>query len=123
ERLDRRGAKNVIRRMSGKLQNRLPAQAPRVGGALMIITSLLLSLNPVAAGPQKLHDEWPAYGRDGGGSRYSPATQVTRDNVSRLRVAWTYHTGAIPATGAGRKSAFEATPILVDGVLYLSTPF
>jgi Glucose dehydrogenase len=110
--------------MAGKLQRHLFAQAPRAGGALMIIVGLLLNLNSIAASdPQKHSDEWPAYGRDGGGSRYAPLAQITRDNVSQLRVAWTYHTGAIPMTAAGRKSAFEATPILVDGVLYLSTPF
>jgi quinoprotein glucose dehydrogenase len=110
--------------MAGRLQKRFLGQAPRVIRALIIIAGLLLNLNPVAAsGPQKHGDEWPAYGRDGGGSRYAPIAQITRDNVNKLRVAWTYHTGAIPMTDAGRKSAFEATPILVDGVLYVSTPF
>jgi quinoprotein glucose dehydrogenase len=114
----------VIRQMNDKLQRRLLTHRPHTGGALLIITCLLLNLGPVAARQPARHaDEWPAYGRDAGGSRYSPAARITRDNVSRLRVAWTYHTGAMPLTGAGLKSAFEATPILVDGVLYLSTPF
>ena len=65
--------------------------------------------------------DWPAYGRDAGGSRYSPLAQITRENVSHLQVAWTYHTGDTPTKG--QAVAFEATPILVDGVLYLSTPF
>jgi quinoprotein glucose dehydrogenase len=68
--------------------------------------------------------EWPAYGGDPGGTRYSPLKQVTRENVSQLRVAWTYHTGALqPETRLNEKAAFEATPILTDGLLYLSTPF
>jgi quinoprotein glucose dehydrogenase len=62
--------------------------------------------------------EWPAYGRDAGGSRYAPIDQVNRENVSRLQVAWTYRTGE-PGTD-GR--SFEATPILIQGTLYLSTP-
>ena len=67
---------------------------------------------------------WPSYGNDPGGSRYSPLTQITRENVSRLKLAWTHRTGALDTPGnANRKSAFEATPILVDGTLYLSTPF
>jgi len=65
--------------------------------------------------------DWPAYGRDAGGSRYSPLTQITRDNVTRLQVAWTYRTGDMSTKEQG--AAFEATPILVDGTLYLSTPF
>ena len=68
--------------------------------------------------------DWPAYGRDPGGSRYSPLTQINRQNVTNLRVAWTYRTGEATAKGrAAGKAAFEATPILVDGTLYLSTPF
>lgn len=62
--------------------------------------------------------EWPTYGRDAGGSRYAPIAQIDRANVSRLAVAWTFHTGE---TEPGERS-FEATPILVDGTLYLSTP-
>ncbi|HUE03732.1 MAG TPA: pyrroloquinoline quinone-dependent dehydrogenase [Bryobacteraceae bacterium] len=69
-------------------------------------------------------DGWSAYGRDPGGTRYSPLKQVTPANVARLKVAWTYHTGALePVTRLNEKAAFEATPVLVDGVLYLSTPF
>jgi quinoprotein glucose dehydrogenase len=68
--------------------------------------------------------DWTAYGRDAGGTRYSPLKQVTRQNVTQLKPAWEYHTGALlPASDANRKAAFEATPILVDGTLYLSTPF
>src|SRR5437764_13769484 len=110
--------------MTGKRMKRWLTRGHRAAGALVIVIGLLLNLNPAAASnPQKPKDEWPAYGRDAGGSRYSPAAQINRDNVNRLRVAWTYHTGATPATVAGRISAFEATPILADGVLYLSTPF
>ena len=84
----------------------------------MMAACLLFNLNFIAASDgQKRDDAWPAYGRDGGGSRYAPLAQITRDNVKNLRVAWAYHIGAIPDTAAGRKSAFETTPILVDGVL------
>src|SRR5262249_3283956 len=68
----------------------------------------------------------PAYGRDSGGSRYSPLDQINRNNVAGLKVAWTYHTGEAKAdlkSDARSRSAFEATPIFVDGTLYLSTPF
>jgi quinoprotein glucose dehydrogenase len=68
---------------------------------------------------------WPNYGHDPGGSRYSPATQINRDNVGQLKVAWTYRTGALDQMedDLKRNAAFEATPILVEGKLYLSTPF
>ncbi len=77
---------------------------------------------------------WSSYGADPGGTRHSPLTQITRENVGRLQVAWTYRTGDAshpdhgegPREGCGRchtgASKFEATPILADGRLYLSTP-
>jgi quinoprotein glucose dehydrogenase len=67
---------------------------------------------------------WASYGGDAGGTRYSRLTQVTRENVGKLKSVWTYHTGALkPETELNEKAAFEATPILVEGTLYLSTPF
>ena len=67
---------------------------------------------------------WTAYGGDPGGTRYSTLKQITRENVTRLKPVWTYHTGALqPETARNEKAAFEATPILVDGSLYLTTPF
>ena len=72
-------------------------------------------------------DEWPAYGRDPGGTRYSPLSQIHRENVTRLNVAWTFHTGDMydpnSRSKRGRASALETTPLFVDGTLYLSTPF
>jgi quinoprotein glucose dehydrogenase len=65
--------------------------------------------------------EWTAYGRDAFGSRFSPLTQITRENVARLEVAWTYRTGEMEQTR--RPAKLEATPLMVDGTLYLSTPF
>jgi quinoprotein glucose dehydrogenase len=65
---------------------------------------------------------WPAYGGDEGGTRYSDLTQISPSNVGDLRVAWIFRTGEL---GQGVKdwnrSAFEATPILYDGTLYLTT--
>jgi glucose dehydrogenase len=68
---------------------------------------------------------WASYGHDAGGTRYSAAMQINRDNVGQLKVAWTYRTGALDGIDDDlkRNAAFEATPILVDGRLYLSTPF
>ena len=67
--------------------------------------------------------EWAAYGRDVLGSRYSALTQIDTSNVARLTVAWTYHTGELaPAVQTKRPRSLEATPIVVDGVMYLITP-
>jgi quinoprotein glucose dehydrogenase len=67
---------------------------------------------------------WPNYGNDPGGTRYSPARQIDHSNVFQLRVAWTYRTRALePKTDLIHKAAFEATPILVENKLFLSTPY
>ena len=69
-------------------------------------------------------NDWPAYGKDAGGSRFSQLKQINRSNVNKLKVAWTYRTGAADVKAASsRNAAFEATPILVDGLLYLTTPY
>jgi quinoprotein glucose dehydrogenase len=61
---------------------------------------------------------WESYGNDPGGTRFSSAASITSDNVSGLRLAWIARTGDY-LTDRGR---FEATPILVKGTLFVSTP-
>jgi quinoprotein glucose dehydrogenase len=69
-------------------------------------------------------DDWAYYGHDAGGTRYSPLKQINLENVAQLKVAWTYHIGDISdGKGVARRSGFESTPILVDGTLYVTTPF
>ncbi|WP_394836502.1 pyrroloquinoline quinone-dependent dehydrogenase [Pendulispora rubella] len=67
--------------------------------------------------------EWPAYGRDPGGARHSPLAQITRDNVAGLAVAWTYRTGDVPGAGESKANTFQATPIYLDGTLYVSSGY
>ncbi len=66
--------------------------------------------------------DWTAYGHDPLGGRFSPLDQIDRSNVSRLAVAWTYRTGEA-SESTRRPTKFEATPLVVDGTMYLSTPF
>ena len=61
--------------------------------------------------PQK--GDWPVYGHDSAGTRYSPLDQINTANVSRLQRAWTYHTGE-----KGR--SLESTPISINNTLYFS---
>ena len=83
----------------------------------------MLTLALAAAGAAQAQSlpsagEWNAYGRDAGGTRFSPLDQIDTTNVARLRLAWVYRTGDL-LRSTGR---FEATPLLLEGVLYLSTP-
>ncbi|HET6233119.1 MAG TPA: pyrroloquinoline quinone-dependent dehydrogenase [Longimicrobiaceae bacterium] len=64
-----------------------------------------------------------AYGHDALGSRYSPLAEITRENVSRLQPLWTFHTGeAADSFATARPTALEATPLVADGAMFVSTP-
>ena len=78
--------------------------------------------------------EWPTYGHDSGGMRYSPLTQITPANVSNLQVAWTYHlkpADYVPPAGGrgggrGGNTGFrgaEVTPLVVNGTMYIASPY
>jgi quinoprotein glucose dehydrogenase len=55
------------------------------------LSSLLIaSLLPITAFAQS---DWPTYGGNPAGTRYSTLTQINRNNVEQLRTAWTYDTG------------------------------
>ena len=73
----------------------------------------------VAACAPSHRDDWPVTGGAPSNDRYSTLDQINRANVSRLTVAWTYHTGDM---AAGSRSEIQATPIVVDSVLYTTTP-
>jgi quinoprotein glucose dehydrogenase len=67
--------------------------------------------------------EWIAYGRDPLGSRWSPLSQINRDNVARLTVAWRIQTGETdPSRDVKWRHSFEATPVVRFGMMYVSTP-
>jgi quinoprotein glucose dehydrogenase len=118
----------VLRRAEGQ-----PASGFR-GLGVMGLAVLLGSITSCSTGRPA---DWPTYQHDPGGSRYSPLAQITRGNVSRLGIAWTYHmrpaslgetsaTSYIGDEGSERRERFavsEATPLVVDGMMYLPTPY
>src|ERR1700733_3847082 len=74
--------------------------------------------------------DWPTYTRDLAGTKYSPLAQITPDNITKLAPAWTFALKAVavradtaadpfavPGANVGTTSA--ATPIVVNGVMYL----
>ena len=80
------------------------------------IALLLLATGCASQGP---NTDWRVAGGDPGNTRSSPLDQINTTNVAQLRVAWVYHTGDLPPDGHGE---IQATPIVVDGVLYTTTP-
>ncbi len=59
--------------------------------------------------------DWPSFGRDYTSQRFSPSTQINTNNVKDLVQAWQYKSGVT--------ASFQTTPIVQDGVMYLSLPF
>jgi quinoprotein glucose dehydrogenase len=88
---------------------------------MTIVRALVLLL--ACAVPAGAEGDWPLYAGDAGGQRYSSLDQITRANVSELEVAWQIRTGDLDAEpGPPGHMAFQATPILVNGLLVLPTP-
>src|SRR3984885_8127980 len=68
--------------------------------------------------------DWPAYGHDPGGQRYSPLAQINARNVSKLKLAWQYGIDptSISLDAATRVlTSTEAVPIMAGGVLFTPT--
>lgn len=62
---------------------------------------------------------WPVYLGDKHNSHHSPLTQINRENVSQLQVAWEYKTGDADPNG---HTQIQCNPIIIDGTLYGSSP-
>src|SRR5690242_3815809 len=60
---------------------------------------------------------WEIYGGSKNNDRYSTLRSVDTNNVSQLRVAWTYHTG-----DGDSMSQIQANPLIIDGILYGVSP-
>lgn len=68
--------------------------------------------------------EWPYYGGDQAGTKYSTLTDIDASNVSGLHQAWVWKPGEVPLPNFGvRPGMFQNTPLMIDNVLYLSTPY
>ncbi len=86
-------------------------------------TALLLSSKQMAASlllgePKSSTREWRSYAGDPGATRYSSLDQINRSNVRHLKVAWTHRTGD---KRDRPQTTIECTPIVVDGVMYVTT--
>jgi quinoprotein glucose dehydrogenase len=94
--------------------------------ALLVIAAVSLGGVRLQPDPRRRMPEqdWPVYGGDQAGTKYSPLTDITRDNVARLAPAWEWTTREKALADFGtRPGAFEVTPLMIENVLYLSTPY
>jgi quinoprotein glucose dehydrogenase len=83
--------------------------------SIFLVALAAASAGPSAPGPPV---DWPRVGNDPGAMRYSVLKQINRANVKQLAVAWSYHTGDMDARA---KTTLECTPIVVGGVMYVTT--
>jgi quinoprotein glucose dehydrogenase len=88
-----------------------------------IIASVGLALQ-IASAQAPRSGQWPHYAGDLAATHYSPLDQITTSNVGQLKIAWEWMPGdkALPEFGT-RPGAFQNTPLMIDGVLYVSTPY
>src|SRR5258708_33297196 len=91
---------------------------------VVVASALLLAiLNSQSLTPSKLlqptKDMWPMYNGDYSGRRFSNLNKINDSNISSLSLAWVYRANA---GGGGFGGAIKATPLLIDGVLYLTLP-
>jgi quinoprotein glucose dehydrogenase len=92
--------------------------------ALVLLTTATPALIRLPGGQSNQQVEWPYYGGDPGGSRYSSLTNINAQNVQRLEVAWQWkHFDARLAEYKTTPGSFESTPLMIDGVLYVTTPY
>ena len=90
---------------------------------LLILAAAALPVFP-QTGQSARQVEWPYYGADPGNSKYSPLTDIDASNVGRLQVAWQWKHWETPLEKYGTTPGFfENTPLMIDGVLYVTTPY
>ncbi len=95
-------------------------------GAIMVFcgTFVLLQATLFAAEKSAESSEWASYSGDSWSTKYAPLDQIDKSNVNKLRIAWRWSS---PENAMAEKEPkyrpgwYEATPLVIDGVLYTTT--
>lgn len=91
---------------------------------MLLLLSSCINFDPNAISMQTGKD-YPVYGGNKAGNRYSPLDQINIGNVQNLQVAWMYNAAeAIDSDGSKQQRAkqIQCQPIVVNGILYGTTP-
>ena len=109
-----------------------PTQRHRLIGLVAVSLAYFVGWGSTPAGAQvgATNGEWRNYGGDLGSTKYSPLDQIDETNFSDLKVAWRWQSvdGALELDALRENHPeigirnLKATPLMVDGVLYISTP-
>ncbi len=95
-----------------------------VAGSLIVVVAQQPRSAPPSATPASPQVEWLHYGGDQGGMRYSPLADVKPENLQKLKPTWQWKHWETPLKDHGTTPGqFEATPLMVDGTLYVTTPY
>ena len=90
---------------------------------VVLLAGIAVVVNAQQGSTRSRDADWPMYNRDLAGTRYSPLTQITPDNVGDLQQAWVYRFNRDdrdPITGPSSFEIYqEVTPIVVDGIMYM----
>ncbi len=82
---------------------------------ILIVNFILIACFLSSCADKNPDQEWSLYGREYNNHRFSPLTQINSNNVSQLKLAWKYQTN--------KKSTFQTSPLINEGVMYITTPF
>lgn len=97
---------------------------PRMKMRTLAFLAACLVVAPAPGADRAGLQEWPVYGGDQAGTKYSPLVDLNRDTVARLAIAWEWRPRETALERFGtRPGAFQNTPLMIDNVLYLSTPY
>ena len=86
-----------------------------VAAAALFLPLLIQGCAATQSAKAQNAQDWPSFGRDYTSQRFSPATQINTKNVKDLALNWAYKSGVV--------GSFQTTPIVQNGVMYLSLPF
>lgn len=82
-------------------------------------TIFLLTVGCQKENPKITNHDWPVYLGNNASSQYANISQINKENVANLQVAWTYQCGDADTSG---RTQIQCNPLIVNGVLYGSTP-
>src|ERR1041385_8596900 len=102
-------------RLASLAQGRRPALLVLAVAALVATWSATPPRAQSPGFPSAKNGEWPQYGSDVRGTRYSPADQITGENFGKLEVAWRFKTDNL---GTFPEDKLEGTPLMVKGGVY-----
>src|SRR5882724_2697488 len=95
-----------------------------IGSTLAAWLVLTIGVMRCSASSDGRAGEWPYYGGDQASTKYSNLTQINKNSVSTLTLAWTWKTGEQELKQFGtHPGTFENTPLMIDNVLYVTTAY